>query len=123
MTDTIKMIDDALNAVKNGHIDNFDPNYDHLDVLEAALKVLQRIASGDDWFPIESAPRDGTAILARCFDKGVKMNTQRIIMWAEYREKWVFPDFCVTFNDRPSHWKPLDQAKHIEMLMEMEMKK
>jgi hypothetical protein len=37
----------ALEALKNGHIDNFDPNFDHLDAVESALRIADRLQRGN----------------------------------------------------------------------------
>lgn len=101
--------------------------------IRAALKqaeinerVLERIRSGEDWFPIESAPKDGTPIIVikrtplKEFGQVYGFNVHWVskARWYEEFDKWH--DGCDTLA-LPTHWKPLDGEKHIEMLMKQEI--
>lgn len=101
-------------------------------ILEAALTALQKIASGNDWFPIESARKD-KPIWGYCknFDQQYLMKWNRETSF--FKEGWYHctmvaggyglgNDTIIPFKDeQPTHWKPLDGATHIKMLMEREI--
>ena len=127
MKDTIKMIEelkDHVNWLVQLVCSDGEMMYQTHDVafsaieLKAALTVLQKIASGDDWFPIESAPRDGTPIL---FTKegGIEIGWMD---WCPHTRKY-YPSNDDSDVLTPTHWKPLDGAEHIKMLMEKELNK
>ncbi len=104
-------------------------------------RVLERVRSGDDWFPIESAPRDGTAVLLRYY-KGANPDPLRTIAYKDffivqgYYEEFEYNgaknwnsytgQLIQKINGKGknivTHWKPLCGKTHIKMLMEREMK-
>ncbi|MBE0561823.1 MAG: hypothetical protein IH622_13555 [Ochrobactrum anthropi] len=74
---------------------------------------------GDGWLPIESAPRDGTSILAVC--AGVHERTgipfiPEVVEWTQYgwsNEMWgEQPNHGVYY---PTHWRPLPSAPSQEV--------
>ena len=94
---------------------------------DQAKQILQKIADGDDWFDIESAPKDGLKILLKreseirigfwgkrpkhAFGKPYEQNIEMV-------HTWCATDFPIVY---PTHWKPLDGAEHIKMLIEREL--
>jgi hypothetical protein len=73
--------------------------------------ILSLIRAEDGWMPIESAPKDGSAILiwqpreARRFFEGFDDQRYAIGYWrTDGRESWGNRN-CVEVN--PSHWIPL----------------
>jgi hypothetical protein len=165
--DTIKMIEEAIKAFEVVKLKNYEGNECRaiigvgVDVkqIKAALSVLQKIASGDDWFDIESAPKDDTEIYVKtCHEKDPYHLGDEVLtiygVWCEFESHAAdgvhtaiygggfddrsydepnganMPDwwFINGGNDgyeipcNPTHWKHLDQAKHIQMLMERELK-
>jgi len=66
----------AEDAVKNGHIDNCDPNYDHLDTIQTALRIAHRLQSGEVKEIVES-------IEFQYSGEGY-----------DYRPKWIVSDDC-----------------------------
>ena len=126
MTDTIKQIEEAKKW-----LDGFDNDYgknDPVTMLKAALSALQKIASGDDWFDIESAPiGEDIAVLVM----GGHFETE-LYEPEEYTEPikvrcgngvyWPVIDACYyeCFVNAPTHWKHIDGEKHIAMLLEAE---
>lgn len=96
---------------------------------ELNARVLQKIADGDDWFDIESAPRDMV---------GTGYPNNRFLVLCDgvhYFASWAVDcqgndagyisvhDIYRRSDLEPTHWKHIDGAKHIEMLMEREMNK
>lgn len=110
----------ALWALNRGYIDNVDPNGDHLEAVETALRIADRLQGGDDWFDIESAPKDGTIILTK--DNRKKLN---VSYWSKIGQHeppaWIGGHCRVNHIDQPIHWKHIDGQKHIEMMMEREL--
>lgn len=84
------------------------------DELLKALNVLQRIAQGDDWFPIESAPH-GIWIMIHAYGNWHQACWNANGWWDTYRDNRIMLQV-------PEYWKPLDGVKHIEMLMKQEEK-
>ena len=86
------------------------------ETIDAALRVLKRIAEGDDWFPIETAPRGQVKFLA-LFEGGA-------VLVCNYLTDYLMtPTAYSSVEVSPTHWKHIDQAKHIEMLMKEEKRK
>lgn len=104
-----------------------------LEMADARIKVskmfsvLQKMVSGDDWFDIESAPKDGTECLLKC-KMGIEIGSYRIDdgfggdepLWLDRS----FDSFSTGYFSNPlnpTHWKHIDSAKHINMMMESEL--
>ena len=82
--------------------------------IKAALTVLQKIASGDDWLDIETAP-DG-------FILGIEDDGDMQVCWRKDKSFLRSGDvYDYVFN--PKKWKHIDGAKHIKMMMERELNK
>lgn len=68
----------------------------------------------DNWLPIETAPKDGTRILATCADAQAPRAS---VTW--WDDKWMIqmvPDKFVSGDPRqwfPTHWMPLPAAPKI----------
>lgn len=63
----------------------------------------------EKWLPIESAPKDGTEVLAYAADKAINGHFYGVAMWADKSEwppnsvaGWFWP-----FRIRPTHFQPL----------------
>ena len=122
MSDIIKHIDDALDVLKSTDF-NSSEHIPYLETWEAALAVLQKIASGDDWFDISNAPRDGGSYIffspANPTAINIKARYEEVIIdyWKITSDGW--------WNELPeakyTHWKHIDGAKHIKMMMEKEL--
>lgn len=132
MTDTIKAIEEAADHADNNIRmatmlveEGLPLSNGTLAVhktIKAALTVLQDIASGDDWFDIDTAPRDGTYIYA-------KHNSQELqkVCWSMLRTKYGCEGFegfsqykngnLLSAIKNLTHWKPIDGETHIKMLM------
>jgi hypothetical protein len=75
-----------------------------------------------DWLPIESAPKDGSAILGFGTHVGTPHEEQRgvvagdwwwaIMLWDVWRNphQWVFSKDGSPTWSAPSHWMPLPRA-------------
>ena len=137
MTDIIKQIEEAYNTLDNDYILIDGPDGKEVDrardTAMAALTVLQKIASGDDWFDIESAPKN-RPIWGYCknYDQHylMKWNEQTTFFKAGWYHCTMVSggygssnDTIIPFKDeQPTHWKPLDGAEHVRMLMEREFR-
>lgn len=144
MTDIIKQIDDALIEVQHEQIPCSDGDFYMYSngkhkTITAALTVLQKIASGDDWFEIDGdypAPRDKEVLVqfdepffgkikkevaSGCWhtDLDDLDDLGREIGLCFSHPVLVAPRFKKVL--RATHWKHIDGAKHIQMLMEREM--
>lgn len=49
-----------------------------------------------DWWPIDTAPKDGTRIVAWCGE-------ERLLYWR--KKAWRCPYWGVGPNDAPTHWR------------------
>lgn len=119
MSDIIKQIDDCITHMKSKgtvSIKGFEAS-DKDEAIRAALSALQKIANGDDYFPIETCSRH------KAFIK-------------QSGDGWTWVGVCERFDGvwgrlhfggweelegTPTHWKPLDGSTHIQMLMEKEL--
>jgi hypothetical protein len=67
-------------------------------------------ASEQGWMPIESAPRDGTAVLAWC-DDWLYWGHFGVMAYDGVHEMWMETGFAV--QPAPTHWQPLPRGpKH-----------
>ena len=71
---------------------------------EATRALLHRAADALEWRGIESAPRDGTAILAH----GPKWLASAIMQWDDLYADWYVHNSGTRFICPPTHWRPLD---------------
>lgn len=122
MTDTINQIDEDFNGSKMvlqndkmGIRYLFDEYQERR--IQAALTVLQKIASGDDWFEIETALKDGTTVILHRKSKIQELTHSFSGLYQD--DKWWVVEGLEFAN--PTHWKPLEGATHIKMLMEKEL--
>jgi hypothetical protein len=89
-----------------------------LDELAAALEAARE----DGWQPIETAPRDGTRILAMIrwsWSDGTDGEAQDVIYWHARAQFWVCgtPMNYVQVLDEgvaPTHWRPLPAPPAID---------
>jgi hypothetical protein len=105
------------------------PNYDPelLDVLSEAAAALEA-AREDGWQPIETAPRDGSRILAMIrwsWSDGTDGEAQDVIYWHTGGKFWACgtPMNYVQGLDEgvePTHWRPLPAPSAIDAAMEKE---
>lgn len=84
------------------------------DKIKAALSVLHKIASGDDWFDYEDCPKDGSFFLTPYKPQGVAVAT-----YATEEACEMVAHQCPMYH--PKGWKHIDQAKHVAMMIEREM--
>ncbi|CAB4164350.1 Domain of unknown function DUF551 [uncultured Caudovirales phage] len=79
----------------------------HLKTIEAALAELERRRAGSEWQPIETAPRDGTNVLAYCpVEHEVDNNFYiRTVFFDE--TEWRCEDDLQGCTCNPTHWMPL----------------
>lgn len=64
-----------------------------------------------EWQPIETAPKDGTAVLGATtdlFDGGCE-----VVFWDDDREMWGTNDGPYFFKGRFTHWMPLPEPPTI----------
>ena len=81
-------------------------------------RVVNAIANGDDWFPIETAPRDGKQVIVNA----PQLESESTYAYFENNAWYLAYDgkpFGIHVT-QPTHWKPLDGATLIKMLMERE---
>ena len=93
-----------------------EPKFTHTATITISAEELNRMLPGG-WRPIESAPKDGTRILAcdRYQDLFVAywMNDRawfRHSGWVYYTNDYEGSDGCMVFNIgecQPTHWMPL----------------
>lgn len=127
MSDIIKQIDEWQKNDNRAPQDLGFLLWDNVEEIKAALTVLQKIASGDDWFDISKLPEIG-----------------HLYLWIEYNDKsgtgyeregfvsTVNGDSRLEINDHSSwdsmhktakKFKLQNPAKHIKMMMERELNK
>ena len=81
---------------------------------ERSIKVLENLrqypygtklfASG--WRPIETAPEDGTMVLAKGWDRGIKGGHRHYVI-AEYYKGWYEKSEDGSCLDFLTHWQPI----------------
>lgn len=81
----------------------YDPQgADKLAALDHALDALEAV----EWRPIETAPKDGTAILAWNEDYiSIALWNKACKQWADLTDQGI-GDECA-YTDNPTHWMPL----------------
>ena len=98
MTLTNEQIDIALSTIKDLY-----SGCENLGTYKTILTALE-MAKGNEWQPIETAPKDGTHIYL--YDENLTPIEDKHIttgFWDEYRwSQWDSEDYT------PTHWKPLD---------------
>lgn len=85
---------------------------------KSALRA-QPAPQADEWQPIESAPRDGTAVLitdgtvrydAECFPDERIFEGVTIGIWSSYEAAWhggYGSEYDAVYWHYPTHWRPL----------------
>lgn len=73
-----------------------------------------------EWYPISTAPRDGTVILLTAFEDGGEQFETWAMQWGHIKQNglfpdttgmWMTPDGAYTWNDHPTlgggptHWR------------------
>jgi hypothetical protein len=90
----------------------------HNNTIRAALTVLQKIASGDDWFDVEECPHETDVLMKwHCQYTGFKYEAGQYSTGS--RNKLGISN--QSLHGQATHWKHIDGAKHIQMLMEREL--
>lgn len=81
------------------------------DILDQQLEAALTAALAAMWQPIETAPKDGTRIIAVGWDWGIVWNERHVttVIWRQDREEW-----CETDDSEDdsacaylTHWMPL----------------
>lgn len=70
----------AINAIENGHIDNCDPNFDHLETIQTSLRIADRLSRGEATIGMIEAWQNGMYenIEGRSWRDGFKATAQMI---------------------------------------------
>jgi len=100
-----------------GHFDR-TPGYEYRPLYPAsAILDAVREAMAQEWLPIESAPKDGTRILAVASRRGWEKHGSSIVVCAWHGMRWAIMGAIAdaTYPDTkdecsPSHWMPLPAA-------------
>ena len=75
--------------------------------LETERRSTETAGADEGWQPIETAPKDGTHILAYCD----RMKEVGEVMWStsfgRWGATWVIAGFNQPWASRPTHWRPL----------------
>lgn len=84
---------------------------DYIDAADPStiLELIQRLREAERWQPIDTAPKDGTRILA--WVKGRPLDDNRcIVEWVEVagEGQWAISD-NKWFRLHPTHWMPLPE--------------
>lgn len=94
-------------------INDMSGNPHHWSVVQG-IKAVVALAARSGWRPIETAPKDGTAILLYCDDHVSAEFGSVIGFWSEddggdwyASEAHSSPLFWA--SDRPTHWQPLPE--------------
>lgn len=75
--------------------------------LEAAIAVADTAAAEQQWQPIETAPKDGTPILA-VSEAHIKEGwSPQVIEWSDV---WMYSECFDEFMFEPTHWMPIPAA-------------
>lgn len=133
-----KQIVDAMNARSLSSPDHADavPSAGRAAVLEEAAKIAEDYvqydvadairllalhpvadkpsddgAQGEEWQTIESAPKDGTVVLAFCKDEGVvSVRFEQKHSYGRFLVCGVSDSYYGEFGVYPTHWRPLPSA-------------
>ena len=101
------LTDDEIERLISRFIGNVAPGLRN-DCRALVLEVLSRAApSGEEWQPIETAPKDGYAFLALLPDSDIAQP-----IWyddGKWRHKW--DNYILKAADQPTHWMPLPQGR------------
>lgn len=95
---------DIAVALKNRHqLGGCENNFHYL--AEAALKAIEDAGYSIEqgWQPIETAPKDGTLILA------LGPITSATVMWEPAHQCWASADNWPWEDFEPTHWRPLPE--------------
>ena len=87
----------------------------HLERVLARIRdaqELQRLRQARRWRPIDTAPRDGTVVLATWADSwglAITLGEGPRFAACEYGERWLYSDGGdpIPPHDLPTHWVPL----------------
>ena len=75
--------------------------------LETERRSAETAGADEGWQPIETAPKDGTHILAYCD----RMKEVGEVKWStsfgRWGATWVMAGFNQPWASRPTHWRPL----------------
>lgn len=116
MTDTVKMLVDALEMVDSAlYVDDSGAFCLRSSFDDKKLQEALAAASNGGWMPIESAPKDGTPILA--ISKNAPYPSPDIAHWSDedrcfrggYQDDWasLAARGFKTWFDAATHWQPL----------------
>lgn len=76
-----------------------------VSLCDLALQALEQA-----WQPIETAPKDGTWVLA--YRPGIVEHARcQVLKWDDYEENWAIPGMAAVSRETPpTHWQPLPSA-------------
>lgn len=143
MSEVIKQIEEAEKYLRThqwttygeGVLSVYQKHHNrHTLFAAAALSVLKRIASGEDWQPIGDCDPLDTPVLLKLKSGNQTIGAKGGCMYAYWYSLKVdldaetemgdgyLTDGSFDIDNPPTHWKPIDGEKHVQMLMDEEMK-
>ena len=127
MTDTIKQLEEVETLLDissmnehSHHIIGF--NSEDRKATMAALRVIKRIKDGEDWFSVEEVlPELGDYSVLALFDTGYydMVHVEDVTAGLDNKGNQLYSKMYDSFGI--THWKPLDTAEHVKMLLKEEM--
>lgn len=82
--------------------------------LRTKIRALSSQPVADGWLPIETAPKDGTVILAFCRDEGVvSVRFEQRHSYGRFLVCGVSDSYYGDFGVSPTHWRPLPASPEV----------
>lgn len=83
---------------------------DRVAAVRAALSAAIALMRGQSWQPIETAPRDGTAVFA-FWGRDTRQDERSFAVTLFRDGEWRNPDNTDDWYGEPTHWQPLVPPK------------